>query len=63
MQVMHYCIATYAFVILQNIVMNKAIASFCDFCIGKHCYAIRCKNITMHKLAVLLDAIQLQQVT
>jgi len=43
MQVMHYCIASYAFVVLNNIVMNTAIAIFCNFCVGKHCYAIQCK--------------------
>jgi len=40
---MHYCIASYVFVVLQNIVMNAAIAFFCNFCIGKH-YAIQCKK-------------------
>jgi len=61
MQVLHYCIATYAFVVLQNIVMNTAIAFFCNV-LESIVMRFDAKNITMHKHTVLFDAIQLQQI-
>merc|ERR1719350_2713182 len=56
---MHYCTVSCLFVVSQNVVMNSyvAIQFLCNFCIGKHCYGIQCKNITMRNLAARYDSI------